>query len=182
MATHTKEYMDAWKAKNRDKLNAWYRHYYKKNIEKKRVFSINSYHRNKNTPQNKARRKHYEATRKLKNPTQWRLKNFCNNDRRRNTLRSLRKTRALKDRLAFFGNKCVYCGTDKHLVIDHIKPISKGAPTLVCNLAPACKVCNGKKSNRWFGPYVWIKCRDQLVTNTGIIERQRPAPGNGVKI
>jgi|GEM_PF-1228637 len=46
------------------------------------------------------------------------------------------------------GNKCVVCGLDKQLTIDHIVPISKGGNSSDENLRTLCKTCNTKKGNK----------------------------------
>lgn len=43
------------------------------------------------------------------------------------------------------GNKCVLCGSDKKLEIDHVLPFSKGGKTDESNLQTLCKKCNIKK-------------------------------------
>ena len=46
------------------------------------------------------------------------------------------------------NHKCVKCGSDKDLHIDHIIPFSKGGKTEENNLQTLCKVCNLKKRNK----------------------------------
>lgn len=57
--------------------------------------------------------------------------------------------------LEYFDNKCCYCGTENNgtLCKDHFNPISKGGGITVGNIVPACKSCNGSKSNINF--FVW---------------------------
>lgn len=42
--------------------------------------------------------------------------------------------------------RCAYCGTDKDLTVDHIKPLSQGGGNNWGNLQTLCGTCNTKKS------------------------------------
>ena len=46
------------------------------------------------------------------------------------------------------GGKCVYCGSNENLHLDHIIPFSKGGDTSVENLQLVCQKCNLEKSNK----------------------------------
>ena len=46
------------------------------------------------------------------------------------------------------GGKCVYCGSNENLHLDHIIPFSKGRDTSVENLQLLCQKCNLEKSNK----------------------------------
>lgn len=43
---------------------------------------------------------------------------------------------------------CVYCGSDADLVIDHVRPWSRGGRHDIPNLVAACADCNSNKSDR----------------------------------
>lgn len=43
---------------------------------------------------------------------------------------------------------CQYCGADRNLSIDHIRPESRGGTMVHSNLVTACRPCNSKKSDR----------------------------------
>ncbi|WP_143962274.1 HNH endonuclease [Litoribacter populi] len=45
-------------------------------------------------------------------------------------------------------NECQYCGSSKHLTIDHVVPRSKGGKTEWKNLVTACHRCNTQKGDR----------------------------------
>lgn len=46
------------------------------------------------------------------------------------------------------GHECQYCGSRKHLTIDHVIPRSKGGQTSWTNLITACNPCNVQKGSR----------------------------------
>lgn len=67
------------------------------------------------------------------------------------------------------GNKCQYCGSTKHLTIDHIIPRSKGGGDTWLNLVVACSTCNTKKG-------------DKYLEHSGLkLMRQPKAPTNKVQ-
>lgn len=45
-------------------------------------------------------------------------------------------------------NKCQYCGSTRHLTIDHVIPKSKGGSEDWTNLVVACSDCNTKKGDK----------------------------------
>ena len=46
------------------------------------------------------------------------------------------------------NNQCVYCGSEKNLTIDHIRPKSRGGDNTWLNLITCCKNCNRIKDNK----------------------------------
>lgn len=46
------------------------------------------------------------------------------------------------------GHECQYCGSSKHLTIDHVLPKSKGGKTNWTNLITACHRCNVNKGDK----------------------------------
>ncbi|MCR9081748.1 MAG: HNH endonuclease [Cyclobacteriaceae bacterium] len=46
------------------------------------------------------------------------------------------------------NGECQYCGSVKHLTIDHVVPRSKGGKTSWTNLVTACNRCNVNKGNK----------------------------------
>ena len=43
---------------------------------------------------------------------------------------------------------CLYCGSKKHITVDHIIPVSEGGKSDWLNCCAACFSCNSKKSNK----------------------------------
>ncbi len=47
------------------------------------------------------------------------------------------------------SNTCQYCGSTRHLTIDHVIPKSRGGEDTWENLAVACSACNTKKGDKF---------------------------------
>ena len=48
-------------------------------------------------------------------------------------------------RVAYYGNRCRYCGCDGKMTVDHRIPVSRGGTGFPANLVPACLSCNSRK-------------------------------------
>jgi hypothetical protein len=46
------------------------------------------------------------------------------------------------------GYKCLHCGTDENLSLDHIHPYSLGGTDAIKNLQTLCRPCNSRKGAR----------------------------------
>ena len=49
--------------------------------------------------------------------------------------------------LAITSGRCVYCGFEGDLEVDHIIPLTKGGSGADSNLVSACRDCNSSKNN-----------------------------------
>lgn len=62
-----------------------------------------------------------------------------------------------------WGHACAYCGEQAD-TLDHVLPRSQGGLTVMENLVPACRRCNGSKSSadwrEWFAAQAW-HCPDR---------------------
>ena len=64
--------------------------------------------------------------------------------------RTKRKPMSRSTRRAVFecdGNKCVMCGAEDRLAVDHIYPWSLGGADVMENYQTLCTPCNARKSN-----------------------------------
>lgn len=123
----TKEYLREYHAK-----------WYQENKEKKLAH-------NKEWHQNN-RAKMYEIQMKYakSHPEYWRNKNA----KRRMRIGAKKFLVTNEDIRKIMAHPCAYCGgASEHL--DHIVPLSRGGLHKIGNLAPACKACNLKKSNKF---------------------------------
>jgi 5-methylcytosine-specific restriction endonuclease McrA len=50
--------------------------------------------------------------------------------------------------LARDGYRCQYCGSTRHLTLDHVIPRSRGGPTSWDNVVTSCAPCNVRKGSR----------------------------------
>lgn len=130
-----------YQARNRDKVNQWNRECHARRIELRRQQSRAKYLKYRE----KIRKRHKE----------WREKNRA---------KSLQYWHAHRTRkfgpdadltaeqwlviLNTAGHKCVYCGTTEALEVEHIVPVSRGGRHTASNVEPACRRCNGRKSNK----------------------------------
>lgn len=48
---------------------------------------------------------------------------------------------------ARYDHRCLCCGAQKRLTIDHVVPISKGGGNDISNIQPLCLSCNARKSS-----------------------------------
>lgn len=46
---------------------------------------------------------------------------------------------------ARYGNRCLRCGSDGPLTIDHVIPLSRGGKNTIDNIQPLCHKCNSSK-------------------------------------
>lgn len=91
----------------------------------------------------------------LPRPTVIKLRDFVNvprSDRRRLSRRVV---------LARDGHSCQYCGSTRHLTLDHVIPRSRGGSTSWDNVVTSCSHCNTHKG-------------DRLLAEIGMILRARP--------
>lgn len=52
--------------------------------------------------------------------------------------------------LAFFGEPltCVFCGSEKVTLWEHLVPVARGGETVLGNMVPACQPCNDSKHSK----------------------------------
>jgi len=62
---------------------------------------------------------------------------------RRTTVRITRRAVFARDR-----HRCQYCGSERHLTVDHVVPRSKGGLDTWDNVVTSCAPCNRKKADR----------------------------------
>jgi 5-methylcytosine-specific restriction endonuclease McrA len=62
---------------------------------------------------------------------------------RRTTMRITRRAVFARDR-----HRCQYCGSARHLTVDHVVPRSKGGRDTWDNVVTSCAPCNRKKADR----------------------------------
>lgn len=95
--------------------------------------------------------RHYRRAKYKENPRKEILKVEKRRAKRANAPRVDYLPEHVAARFAYFGDKCWMCGSMERLTIDHVKPLNAGGPDMPSNLRPACRPCNSRKRDRWFG-------------------------------
>jgi 5-methylcytosine-specific restriction endonuclease McrA len=72
-----------------------------------------------------------------------RLTTYVRVPRRSPTARISRRAVFARD-----SHRCQYCGSPRHLTVDHVVPRSRGGPDTWDNLVTSCAPCNRKKGDR----------------------------------
>ena len=129
---------------NRDKLRKQAHTYYHNNIEKMRQKDRDYYRNNraKVLVKNRAGAKRWARN----NPEKNRVKKR-RDDRRRRAHKLGNKSEPYNFRAIckHYDNRCLKCGKQKPLTVDHIVPVSKGGPDIASNIQPLCLSCNSSK-------------------------------------
>jgi 5-methylcytosine-specific restriction endonuclease McrA len=76
-------------------------------------------------------------------PSVIRLRAYVSIPRHRSSARISRRAVFARDR-----HRCQYCGSERHLTVDHVVPRSKGGTDTWDNLVTSCAPCNRKKGDR----------------------------------
>lgn len=139
-----------WTAKNRIRMRAYARDYYRLNRERLLPAVTACVARYRKTPRGREKSRQWSAAWARANPD------------KRSDQQARYKARMLGapvvekiDRLGIAardGWKCYLCGlvlTRATLTLDHKVPLSKGGEHSVANVAACCGPCNSSKGNRW---------------------------------
>lgn len=168
------------KKSNKERLKSYNSSYYQEHRETLIQYSIQyaKEHKEEIRTRLKEYRKTYEKVNKDKITARKRKHKEANrelyNERRRKygkenpeTMRMIKqRRRAKKNKLESnftlkqwricldqFDNSCAYCGSTKDIQQDHFVALFSGGEYTVNNIIPACKSCNGSKSDRDF--FLW---------------------------
>jgi 5-methylcytosine-specific restriction endonuclease McrA len=125
-------------ANNKEKYRDWHREWVKRNPDKVEEYNANKpkyeYSRWISLPGRRSAKKGYEQ-----------------NYRARKVSAPGVITKAEVERLLeVYGSKCLRCGSNDDICIDHVVPLSKGGSNEFVNLQPLCRGCNSWKRDRDF--------------------------------
>lgn len=132
-----KDYVDnaaRWKAENKDKVAEGDMKYRMTDAAKKLAKERNRRWRKKNPEKAREKAATYLANKRA-------LSGHCS-------------IGEWKMRLAYYGGKCFYCGTEGNIEREHRIPVSRGGTNWPSNLVPACRSCNAKKHAKTESEYV----------------------------
>jgi 5-methylcytosine-specific restriction endonuclease McrA len=136
-----------WHEKNKERFKVWNRKYSReRGRQKRRALGIS-----KPIPMTYEQRRE----RARKSVQRW---NQRYPEKRRAVMQAYRARRRLssgtisptewRDVCAKYGDKCLCCGADGPLTMDHVIPLSRGGSHSVDNIQPLCSTCNSKKYNK----------------------------------
>lgn len=141
---------------NREKIREHHRHYYEANKEKVNERSRQYYAAN--AEKISERHKRYREVNREKIAERHRRYSLSNPEKNREKQhrRRARKTGnggdytpyRWKKLCAFYDDRCVCCGEQKPLTVDHVIPLSLGGTNSIDNIQPLCVNCNSRKGNR----------------------------------
>lgn len=152
------EYAQRWRKNNFERSKQLQREWAKNNPEKLRAKQRKYYHL-------------YREVRKLStrkwqqaNPEKVRLLSQITTAHYNARKHGAEGTFTAKEWLAlcdYYGNKCLACGEQEPLTIDHVIPTSKGGRNDIANIQPLCVRCNSSKLQKTidYRPTVpeWVK-------------------------
>ena len=121
-----KNSLGKWIAENRDKVRGYVKKWNDKNRGK-----VNEYHK----------------VWKAKNPDKVATSRHNTRAQRKGAegKHTAQEWRELCER---YGNKCLCCGEEKPLSVDHVIPLSKGGTNYIDNIQPLCLTCNKRKNTK----------------------------------
>ena len=85
-----------------------------------------------------------DYVKKCKNGYYERL-NKLRNEPRKKACRYTGNINIKKSVFSIHGEKCLSCGNENDITLDHVIPIDKGGANDVSNLQPLCRSCNSRK-------------------------------------
>jgi 5-methylcytosine-specific restriction endonuclease McrA len=141
---------------NREYLREERRRWYRENKEKVREYN-KSYKEENSERLVELRRLHYEN-----NPDRYRelsRRYRQNNPEKMREIRAARRARmaaaegrfTAEEWLALcekYDNRCLCCGAQEKLSVDHVIPLSRGGTNYIDNLQPLCSPCNSSKGTK----------------------------------
>ena len=145
-----------WEQANPKKVSEYSRRYRRANPEK--LYEANRRWKRANRKKENARRRRWSRD----NPEKVNAKSHRYRARKRGNISEPYDFDAI---CAHYDNRCLRCGKQKPLTVDHIKSVSKGGPNIASNIQPLCKSCNSSKGARCIdyrpdkGPKRWIQSK-----------------------
>lgn len=124
------------------------------------ILEKNNEYKNKNIEKERKRSREYGLLHKKERlcaTKTWRLRNPERTSELRKIYNSNRRAMTngtftleeWKNLCSKYGNRCLRCGEDKKLTVDHIIPISLGGSNTIDNLQPLCDFCNKSKGAKY---------------------------------
>ena len=151
------EYSRRAYAKHGEKIRAGVKKYYREVYSEKAKENARRWNKQNPEKVKAAHRKHYESHREEKAAY---ARAWCQANREKrqayyNNYRARKEnnggsftTKEWEELCAKYDYRCVCCGEQKPLTVDHIMPVSKGGSSDISNIQPLCKSCNSSKRDK----------------------------------
>lgn len=135
-----KKQLNEWRSKNPEKYRESNRRFYFKNTEKFAAWRKKNREENRGREQARYHKYYQEHKDQAKNRLNTRRSRIQNNG----AFLVLEK-----EILRLYRSKCVACGSNENITMDHIIPIARGGTHGIGNLQPLCLSCNLSKSTKF---------------------------------
>lgn len=148
------EYKQGWYKENKEDVKARSRRWREDNLEKKKGIDKEYYAKNTDKIKTRCREWYYSNQKKV---NEQRQRPESKNKRRayQAKRRSLKRggngavtAQQFQELCDQYKNKCLACGEEKPLTIDHVIPLSKGGAHDISNIQPLCLSCNSRKHDK----------------------------------
>lgn len=146
-------YMREWLAKNKEYANQQRRERRKKDPEKYRIVAREWFRNNKDKV--KKWNIHLDPVKAKERQKRWDDKNYekvlmkgHNYRARRRNANGVISGEDWKALCEKYGNKCLRCGKQGRMTLDHVIPLSLGGENTIENAQPLCHSCNSGKGAR----------------------------------
>ena len=140
------ETMKKWRAENKEYIKNYKMTYNKEHKEELRK-SAQKYYKN-HIDEIKQKRNTYMRKFREENPEIMKIRDHNAKMKRKYLLSGKVSIGEWRELVDCYDNRCVYCGFEKPLTVDHVDSISNGGLHHIDNILPSCQSCNSSKGTK----------------------------------